>query len=205
MPVVTHRSDLTEPLIAFSFDDGPSRQTPAVLDVLAENDAKATFFILGERIEGKEDTLVRILAEGHEIGNHTFSHPHALNLDDGELSHDIARCHRLLSFADPVLMRPPYGEDPVRVARIAAHIGLPTTALWSIDPQDFLETDPAEIARVIEREAAPGAIVDLHDGWPRVTSSPRDRTQTIEGLRIALPRLRERGFRMVTVSQLLAA
>ncbi len=83
--------------------------------MLAEHDARATFFILGERIEGKEETLARILAEGHEIGNHTFSHPHALNLDDGELSHDIARCNRLLAFADPVLMRPPYGEDPLRV------------------------------------------------------------------------------------------
>ena len=93
----------------------------------------------------------------------------------------------------------------IRTARIAARRGLPTTALWSIDPKDFLERDPAAIARVIEVEAAPGAIVDLHDGWPRVTSTVRDRTPTIEGLRLALPRLTEQGYRFVTVSQLLAA
>ena len=205
MTVVTHRPELTEKLMALSFDDGPSRQTPAILDVLAENDALATFFVLGERVEGKEEVLARILGEGHEIGNHTYTHPHALNLDDGELEHDIGRCQRVLAAAEPVLMRPPYGEDPVRVARIAARRGLPVTALWSIDPKDFLERDPEAIARVMEREAAPGAIIDLHDGWPRVTSTERDRTPTIEGLRLALPRLAQNGYRIVTVSQLLAA
>ncbi len=205
MSVVSHRPELTEKLIAVTFDDGPSRQTPAILDVLAEHNALATFFVLGERVEGKEDVLGRIMAEGHEVGNHTYSHPHALNLDDGELEHDIGRCQRVLAAAEPVVMRPPYGEDPVRTARLAARRGLPTTALWSIDPKDFLERDPAAIARVMETEAAPGAIIDLHDGWPRVTSTERDRTPTIEALRLALPRLAEAGYRFVTVSQLLAA
>jgi peptidoglycan-N-acetylglucosamine deacetylase len=205
MSVVTHRPELTEKLMALSFDDGPSRQTPAILDVLAAHGALGTFFILGERVAGKEEILGRILAEGHEIGNHTFSHPHALDLDDGELEHDIARCQRLLTAAEPVLMRPPYGEDPIRTARLAAARGLPTTALWSIDPKDFIERDGAEIARVIETEAAPGAIIDLHDGWPRVTSTARDRTPTIEALDLVIPRLTAKGYRFVTISQLLAA
>lgn len=204
MSIVSHRPGLTEKLIAVTFDDGPSRQTPAILDVLGEHGALATFFVLGERVEGKEEVLGRIMAEGHEVGNHTYSHPHALNLDDGELEHDIGRCQRVLAAAAPVVMRPPYGEDPVRTARLAARRGLPTTALWSIDPKDFLEHDPAAIARVMETEAAPGAIIDLHDGWPRVTSTERDRTPTIEALQLALPRLAEEGYRFVTVSQLLA-
>ncbi len=205
MSVVSHRPELTEKVMALSFDDGPSRQTPEILDVLAEHGARATFFVLGERVEGKEEILGRMLAEGHEVGNHTYSHPHALNLDDGELEHDIGRCQRVLAAAEPVLMRPPYGEDAVRVARIAARRGLATTALWSIDPKDFIEREPEAIARVIEVEAAPGAIIDLHDGWPRITSTDRDRTPTIEGLRLALPRMTAQGYRFVTVSQLLQA
>jgi peptidoglycan/xylan/chitin deacetylase (PgdA/CDA1 family) len=138
------------------------------------------------------------------VGNHTFSHPHAMDLEDAELGHDIVRCQRLLGEA-PTLFRPPYGEDALRASRIALERGIPTTVLWSIDPVDYAERDPEAIARVILNEAAPGAIVDLHDGWPRVTSTERDRTPTALALHIALPRLAELGYRLVTVSELLAA
>ena len=150
--------------------------------------------MLGESVEGKEEMLARILAEGHEIGNHTYTHPHALNLDDGELDHDIGRCQRVLAAAEPVLMRPPYGEDPVRVAphrrspRAADHRAL-------VDrPQGLSRARPRGHRAGDGTEAAPGAIIDLHDGWPRVTSTERDRTPTIEGLRLALPRLAQNGL-----------
>jgi peptidoglycan/xylan/chitin deacetylase (PgdA/CDA1 family) len=202
---LTHRPDVAEPLLCLTFDDGPGPQTPAILDVLGEHGARGTFFVLGESIEGREEILARTIAEGHEIGNHTFSHPHALDLEEPELEHDIARCQRLLTAAEPVLFRPPYGEDPLRCSRVAARRGLPVTALWSVDPRDFAERDPGVIADVIEREAAPGAIVDLHDGFPRVTSTDRDRTPTVHALERAVPRLVERGLRLVTISELLAA
>ena len=82
---------------------------------------------------------------------------------------------------------------------------LKTTVLWSIDPSDWLERDPDAIAATILDELAPGAIVDLHDGWPRVTSTPADRTPTVEALRIALPEIDRLGYRCVTVSKLLQA
>lgn len=204
MSIVSRRDGLAVPLLALTFDDGPSPSTPAILDVLAEHGARCTFFVLGESIEGREEVLARLEPEGHEIGNHTFSHPHAMALEDAELAHDIVRCQRVLG-GRPTLFRPPYGEDPRRSARIAAERGIETTVLWSVDPQDFLERDPAAIARVIVDGAAPGAIVDLHDGWPRVTSTERDRTPTAEALRIALPALAGRGFECVTMSRLLAA
>jgi peptidoglycan/xylan/chitin deacetylase (PgdA/CDA1 family) len=202
---LTHRPDVAEPLLCLSFDDGPGPQTPAILDVLGEHGARGTFFVLGESIEGREEILARTIAEGHEVGNHTFSHSHALDLEEAELEHDIARCQRLLSAAEPVLFRPPYGEDSLRCSRVAARRGLPVTVLWSIDPRDFAERNPDAIAEVIEREAAAGAIVDLHDGFPRVTSTDRDRTPTLQALERAVPRLIERGFRLVTISELLAA
>jgi peptidoglycan-N-acetylglucosamine deacetylase len=202
--LVSHRHDLAEPLVALTFDDGPGPQTPAILDLFAEHGMRGTFFVLGESVEGREEILARTIAEGHEIGNHTFSHPHALDLDDGELAHEIARCQRTLG-GRPAVFRPPHGEDPVRSARIAAERGIPTTALWSVDPSDWLERSSAEIARVVLREVRAGSIVDLHDCWPRRTSTDRDRTPTVEALAAVLPELAARGFRGVTVSELLDA
>jgi len=202
MSIVSSRDRLTEPLLALTFDDGPSPQTPDILDLFREHHGHGTFFVLGESVEGREEILARTLAEGHEIGNHSFSHPHAMHRTDDELAHDIARCQRLLGHG-PRLFRPPYGEEPVRTARIAEERLLPTTVLWSVDPSDWLERDPQAIAASIIDGLAPGAIVDLHDGWPRHTSTPADRTPTVEALRIALPEIGRLGYRCVTVSELL--
>ena len=204
MKPVTDRPDAPGKLLCLTFDDGPSESTPAILDVLAAHGALGTFFVLGESIEGREEVLARTIAEGHEVGNHTFSHPHAMDLEDAELGHDIVRCQRLLGGA-PVLFRPPYGEDALRASRIARERSIPTTVLWSVDPVDYAERDPDAIAGVILELAAPGAIVDLHDGWPRVTSTERDRTPTVRALELVLPQLVHRGYRMVTVSELLSA
>ncbi|MGN6378376.1 MAG: polysaccharide deacetylase family protein [Gaiellales bacterium] len=204
MKPVSDRPDAPGKLLCLTFDDGPSPSTPAILEALRRHDARGTFFVLGESIEGREEILARTLAEGHEVGNHTYSHPHAMDLEDAELGHDIVRCQRLLGGA-PTLFRPPYGEDALRASRVAAERGIETTVLWSVDPQDYMEPDPQAIARVILDEARPGAIVDLHDGWPRVTSTERDRTPTAQALDLALPRLSELGYRFVTVSELLAA
>jgi peptidoglycan-N-acetylglucosamine deacetylase len=203
MSLVSHRADIAERLLCLSFDDGPGPQTPLILDVLAEHDARGTFFVLGQSVEEREDVLARAIADGHEIGNHTYTHPHAMDLEDAELGHDIARCQRVLG-ERPALFRPPYGEDARRCARIAAERGIPTTVLWSVDPQDFSERDPQAIAQVIVEGAAPGAIVDLHDCWPRVTSTVADRTPTVAALGLALPRLTALGYRCVTVSELLS-
>jgi peptidoglycan-N-acetylglucosamine deacetylase len=201
---VRNRPQAPGKLVCLTFDDGPSESTPAVLEALREHAARATFFVLGESIEGREQVLARTLSDGHEVGNHTYSHPHAMDLDDAELGHDIARCQRLLGGA-PTLFRPPYGEDALRASRVAGERGIATTVLWSVDPRDYLERDPQAIADVILAGAATGAIVDLHDGWPRVTSTVADRTPTADALRIALPRLSALGYRFVTVSELLAA
>ena len=98
----------------------------------------------------------------------------------------------------------PTARIPLRCARIAAERGIPTTALWSVDPSDWLERSSAEIARVVLREVRAGSIVDLHDCWPRRTTTDRDRTPTVEALAVVLPELAARGIRGVTVSELLA-
>jgi peptidoglycan/xylan/chitin deacetylase (PgdA/CDA1 family) len=204
MSIVSSREGLAQPLLALTFDDGPSPHTPEILDLLREHHVHGTFFVLGESVEGREEILARTLAEGHEVGNHTFSHQHAMRCTDDELAHDIGRCQRLLGHV-PELFRPPYGEDPVRCARIAEARMLATTVLWSIDPSDWLERDPAANAAYLLERLQPGAIVDLHDGWPRITSTPADRTPTVDALRITLPEIDRLGYRCVTVGELLRA
>jgi peptidoglycan/xylan/chitin deacetylase (PgdA/CDA1 family) len=193
--VVRERTGLAEPLLALTFDDGPSWATARVLDHLAAQGARATFFVVGAAVAGREELLERALREGHELGSHTFSHPHPAKLDDAALREEVRRGAE--AAGGPPLVRPPYGEDPERFDRVAAELGLGPTVLWSIDPRDWEETRPDVIAERVLSEAAPGAIVDLHDGERR---SPHP---TVEALALLLPALA--GYRLVTVSALLRA
>jgi len=189
--------------LALTFDDGPGPVTPPLLDLLAEHGARATFFVLARMVEGREETLRRTVAERHEVGNHTWSHHRPRELSDDELRHELARTSaRIEEVAGmrPRLARPPYGADEERFARVAAGLGL-RTVLWTVNPRDWLEPPADWLARAILRYARPGAIVDLHDGFtPRRPNAPRQ--ATVEAVRLALPQLAERGFRLVTVSEL---
>jgi peptidoglycan-N-acetylglucosamine deacetylase len=190
-----------QPLAALTFDDGPSPMTDRLLDLLAAHGARATFFVLGHAIAGHEPVLERAVREGHELGNHTWSHARADELGDDELEREIARTSELVEAATgvrPALMRPPYGRDPERVARIAARLGLAPTVLWSIDPSDWTGTAADQIVRVVVTQMQPGAIVDLHDGR-------RGREATVEAVGRILGTCGADGYRFVTVTELLAA
>jgi peptidoglycan/xylan/chitin deacetylase (PgdA/CDA1 family) len=192
-------------LIALTFDDGPGDWTPAILDLLARHAAHATFFCLGERIQGRAAVLRRALGEGHEPGNHLFSHRHPAALSDDEIRDEIARTAGEIESVTGVaarLLRPPYGEEPERVAAIGVELGLGPVVLWSIDPEDWRAPPADAITDQVLEEARAGAIVDLHDGWGR---TPSGRQSTVTALERLLPELRSRGFDLVTVSELLDA
>jgi peptidoglycan-N-acetylglucosamine deacetylase len=194
--IVRERTGLETPMLALTFDDGPSELTEPILDLLGAHDARATFFVVGSAVGGREATLERARAGGHEIGSHTFWHPHPSALDEEALREEIRRGAEAAG-ADAKLVRPPYGEDAERFDRLAGELGLGPTVLWSVDPRDW-ESDEADvIAERVLAGAASGAIVDLHDG-----RRPQD--ATVEALRTILPSLASRGFRLVTVSELLA-
>lgn len=204
--VIVREVDVGErALIALTFDDGPGDWTPAILDLLGRHAARATFFYVGERIQGRAEVLQRALAEHHEPGNHLFSHRHPEALSDDEIRDEVVRTAVEIERATGVtasLVRPPYGEEPERVAAIAGELRLGPVVLWSIDPEDW-KSPPAEaIVEQVLDEARAGAIVDLHDGWGR---TPSDRQPTVEALERLLPELRSRGFELVTVSELLAS
>jgi peptidoglycan/xylan/chitin deacetylase (PgdA/CDA1 family) len=193
-------------LIALTFDDGPGAVTGAILDLLGRHSARATFFVLGSSIDGREDVLRRTAAEGHEIGNHLYSHRHPAQLSDEELRHELTstseRIEEVLG-TPPRLVRPPYGEDGERVGRVARELGHGPVVLWSVDPRDWEEPPPEEIVRRTLAGVKPGAIVDLHDGFtPRPQETSRQ--ATVEALAQLLPALNARAYRCVTASAVLA-
>jgi peptidoglycan/xylan/chitin deacetylase (PgdA/CDA1 family) len=178
--------------VALTFDDGPSStQTPAILETLNRLDARATFFEEGRHVVGHEALMREILLDGDEIGNHSFDHPHYPGY--GELASTDRRIHRATGF-EPCLFRPPYGlVDPtVAAAAVGNHL---ETILWTFDSGDDHHVPAARIRAHVIGSARPGTIVLMHDGGHH-PQTPLALPRVIEGLR-------ERGFQLVTVSELL--
>jgi peptidoglycan/xylan/chitin deacetylase (PgdA/CDA1 family) len=183
--------------VALSFDDGPSRYTTSqILDLLKVHGAKATFFVLGQQVQGNMDVLERMVASGHELGNHTYSHHHTLYLTKAQLRDEIRRTNEALAevCSDVRLVRPPFGKDRRRTATLARELGM-RVALWSLDSGDASEYSTAEIAETVLRGARPGSIVLLHDGG-------KPRNTTLDACARILPALRGERFELVTISEL---
>ncbi|MDP8910867.1 MAG: polysaccharide deacetylase family protein [Actinomycetota bacterium] len=206
--IVRCRGDaLDAKLVALTFDDGPGDWTGAILDLLAAHGARATFFVLGHSIAGREDVLRRTVADGHELGNHTFGHHHPLELSDAALREELRLTSERIADVTgvpPRLARPPYGEDAERFAQIAAELELSPTVLWSVDPLDWQEPPSQTVARRTLDAIHPGAIVDLHDGFRIRGDVERSRQPTAEAVARIIPALHERGYELVTVSELLS-
>lgn len=193
--------------VALTFDDGPAASTVDVLDVLAAERVRATFFVLGRNVAGREPTLRRARAEGHELGVHGFEHLNAMLVRDaatlaGELSGCAGELERALG-ERPRLVRPPYGGDAGRTAREAGKLGLGPVVLWTVLGFDWEDGEHAGsiAARVLE-EAQPGGIVCLHDGDQKDAAVPR--AATVAALPAIVEGLRRDGYELVTVSELLA-
>ncbi len=185
------------PAVALTFDDGPSQHnTPLILDLLDEHDAKATFFVVGDQVAGNEEILGRLRSAGHELGNHTYSHPHTIELRREALRDELQRTAAVVQpFGRMRLVRPPFGKDRRRMAATGAKLGL-RTILWSVDSLDTSLGDGGRIADRVLNDVNEGAIVLMHDG-----GGPRP--ATLEAVEAIVPRLISRGFELVTVSELL--
>jgi peptidoglycan/xylan/chitin deacetylase (PgdA/CDA1 family) len=184
--------------IALTFDDGPHPQnTPRLLDILRARNVKATFYVIGRSVDLYPQIVRRTIAEGHEVGNHTHTHRLLSKLGDSELRSEFSRCQDAVVRAAGVrmrTMRPPYGGLLQRQRELAhSEFGYPTI-LWSVDPLDWKRPGPSVVTSRILSGASAGGIVLAHDlHAPTVDAMPA----TVDGL------LR-RGFKFVTVSQLLA-
>lgn len=181
------------PMIALTFDDGPyPKVTGHILDVLEKNGVCATFFVLGSRIEGREDVLTRMDELGCEIGNHSFSHADLTRLSKAdcqrELSDTDAEIRRVTGHEASVV-RPPYGYYNKTVMSAAER----PLILWTVDTNDWRGKAPGEIADYVIQQAKEGSVILMHD----------QQTQTADAMEMIIPTLIEEGFRFVTVSELI--
>lgn len=196
--------------IALSFDDGPDpRWTPKILDILKEKHVPAAFFVVGEEAAKSPGVLKRAYAEGHSIGNHTYSHPNLDEISPTQLRWELNITQRLIESTlgvKSILFRPPYGIDhqpeyaeEVAQLPIAQDMGYLIVG-QKIDPHDWRQpygkqVPAEEIIEGVLRQADAGNIVLFHDGGG-------DRSQTVKALPVIIDRLRERGFEFVPVPEL---
>jgi peptidoglycan-N-acetylglucosamine deacetylase len=178
-----------------------------VLDLLRAHGARATFFVVGRYVEARPELVRRAVADGHELGNHTFDHVDAAyERHDDVLRDQIARTSAAIEAAAgaaPRLIRPPFGKDVARVARLGRELELEPTVLWSAQGWDWDATPADEIAALALRDCAPGGIVVLHDGVPPAGGPSRE--PMLAALAEILGTLARDGYELVTVSELLAA
>jgi len=197
-PGITFNSvHVDSPYIAMTFDDGPSAVlTPKLLDLLAAHHIKATFFVIGENVAEHPEIVSRAAREGHEIGNHSWSHPNLGKMSDESVRRQLRQTDDAIKSATgnrPTLMRPPYGSITAREKRwIHDEFGY-DIILWDVDPYDWKRPGPAVVRARILKETRPGSIVLSHDIHPG----------TIEAMPSTFDELEAKGFKFVTVSELI--
>jgi peptidoglycan-N-acetylglucosamine deacetylase len=187
-----------QPYIAMTFDDGPSSaNTPRLLEILKQRNIKATFFLIGENVAANPDIVRQILAGGHEIGNHSWTHPQLSKLSDERVTAEISKTQDAIKEASgftPALLRPPYGAITARQREwIEGQFGL-SIILWSVDPFDWKRPGASVIIQRILSQVRPGAIILSHD----------IHKQTVDAMPATLDALIAKGYKFVTVTQLIA-
>ena len=185
-------AQLERPVVALTFDDGPRRSTTGeLLDGLAQRGVHATFFLVGEMLEGNGDLVERMAAEGHQIGVHTYDHVWLTELSAVDFEKPVGRTRRLLTEMvgeGSYWLRPPYGGVDRGVEKRA---GSPVI-LWSVDPEDWDDKNVTRIVEHIVSNVRDGDIILLHDIYP----------SSVEAALQVVDRLQERGFLFATVEEL---
>lgn len=188
--------------VYLTFDDGPNPFfTPQILDVLADHGVPATFFVIGAHAAEHPDLIQRMIAEGHEVGNHTMTHPDLSKSGLGEVQREVFEANGAIMMACPQAsvryIRAPYGAWNEQVFTASEIAGL-AALHWSIDPQDWSRPGTGAIVDAVLASVRPGAIILLHDGCPpdelRQGTQASLRDQTVTALSHLIPALHDRGF-----------
>jgi peptidoglycan-N-acetylglucosamine deacetylase len=184
--------------IAITFDDGPNAElTPKLLDMLKERGIKATFFVVGKNVEEYPGIVARMATEGHEVANHSWSHPALTKLGVESFRKQIENTNEAIAKATgkrPVLMRPPYGATSVSLnKRLNEQFGL-KVILWSVDPLDWKYRNSNRVYNAIIQNTRPGSIILAHD----------IHATTVAAMPATLDALLAKGYKFATVSELIA-
>lgn len=204
----------SRPVVALTFDDGPDpRTTPRLLELLERHDARATFFVLGKRVEAAPDLVSRMVEAGHALGNHSWDHPSMPTLTGRERRAQIRACREALArFGGEMLFRPPYGHQTTASRVDAALVGH-SVVTWNAHAMDWLANDTDWYVERLTKRMRPGSIILLHDALqdeeldlPGTPAHPgsADREPLFQALDRVLARLRDR-VRFVTVPEILDA
>ena len=203
---ITRQGDPGPHKVALTFDDGPDPTwTPKILDILKEKKAPAAFFVLGSQVQQYPDLLERIAREGHEIGNHTYTHQNLAEAGDEQISLELNATTRLIEAVtghSTAYFRPPYNSDgtpsqpgEIRALRLARDLGY-LTVTQSIDPDDWERPGTEAILSRVKRQRSEGSIILLHDAGG-------DRSQTVAALPAIIDYLRMRGDKIVPLSEII--
>ena len=186
-------------LVALTFDDGPHpRYTPQILDILKEFGVCATFFAVGTNAETYPDLIKREMAEGHEVGNHSYNHYHTARMSAEVLVRDMAACSETLERITGQKLRyfrPPEGVCTPEIKAFCEERGY-TIVLWSVGTRDWAHTPVKEIVRNVASNTRNGSVILMHDFTGKNSPTP-------SALRQIIPMLLESGYQFVTISQLL--
>lgn len=175
-----------EKVVYLTFDDGPSPWTSQILDVLAEYEAHATFFVVGRQAAALPDTIRRMYDEGHGVGSHSWSHTSMRGMGWESFKWEVETTAGALGEYESKCLRPPYGHTDGNTANFTQDMGY-TLALWNVDPADWRVPGGEVIANRVLAVVQPASVVLLHDGGG-------DRSQTVAALRIILERLKADGY-----------
>lgn len=198
---LVNRVDTDEKVIALTFDDGPTAShTPRVLDVLRQKGVTATFFLIGSETEQNIDQARAIIAAGHEIGNHTYTHSDMTLADETRAAEEVEKTDaaiRAAGYDGEILFRPPFGKKLFGLPLyLAKHDRVSVT--WDVEPEsiDDIAADSEKITAHVLEKTKPGSIIILHVMYDSREPSRQALPRIIDGLK-------ERGFRFVTVSELM--
>lgn len=183
--------DPNKPMIALTYDDGPSIYTQELLDVLKDNNSTATFFVLGLQVNKNKEVISRMIQEGNQVGNHSFDHKRLTTLNDEELYNQINNTDNLVyetALYKPFVIRPPYGstsEDLIKKLQ-------KPIIKWSVDTRDWESRDAETINQIILDNVKDGDIILMHDIYK----------SSLEASKTVIPELINRGYQLVTVSEM---
>ena len=197
---IVSKIETQEKVVALTFDDGPHPRTTAeILDVLKEYGVRATFFNVDENALKRPELTAREVAEGHEVGNHTFTHINIRSLSEEEVKRQLLETEDAVTEAagvKPTLFRPPEGRIGEEGERAAEELGY-TVVLWSVDTRDWTHRTAYAIAETVTQNVKDGDVILCHDFIS-------GESHTAEALRIFIPKLLEEGYEFVTVSELIS-
>ena len=198
---VYHAHENSGKKIALTFDDGPHPHlTPAILDVLKKYKVHATFFLVGENVKNYPHIAERILKEGHEIGNHTYTHGRVSEQSFFEMKKEIEHCEAAIyeqTEYKTKLFRPPEGFLDGKIKSLSEEMDY-SVILWNIDTKDWAHASPKNICQNVTEHISPGSIILMHDYISFDSPTP-------EALELFLPILLERGYQFVVVSDLIGS